>query len=93
MPHAFERALERAKNVDLMLNHERKIGSTTEGNLELFEDAIGPVSYTHLDVYKRQPMTERESVRRRILKMLFRTSAGSVKSGGSARWRRAGSVL
>lgn len=41
MPHAFERALERAKNVDLMLNHERKIGSTAEGNLELFEDAIG----------------------------------------------------
>lgn len=38
------------------------------------------------------PTIERESVRRRILKMLFRTSAGSVKSGGSARWRRVGSA-
>lgn len=40
---AFERALERADNVDLLLNHdtERKLGSTTQGNLELWEDNIG----------------------------------------------------
>lgn len=40
-PKAFQRALEKAENVDLMLNHERKLGSTTDGNLKLFEDNIG----------------------------------------------------
>lgn len=42
-PRAFERALGRANNVDLLLNHDenRKLGSTSEGNLELFEDNIG----------------------------------------------------
>jgi HK97 family phage prohead protease len=42
-PRAFERALERTENVDLLLNHEksRKLGSTKEGNLTLFEDNIG----------------------------------------------------
>ncbi|MCE5226698.1 MAG: HK97 family phage prohead protease [Porphyromonadaceae bacterium] len=40
---AFEKALERAENVDLLLNHskERKLGSTTEENTELWEDNIG----------------------------------------------------
>lgn len=40
---AFERALERASNIDLLLNHDknRKLGSTQEGNLELWEDNIG----------------------------------------------------
>lgn len=42
-PRAFQRSLERADNVDLLLDHEkdRKLGSTTEKNLELFEDNIG----------------------------------------------------
>ncbi|MHC1723052.1 MAG: HK97 family phage prohead protease [Aminipila sp.] len=42
-PRAFDRALQRAQNVDLLLNHnkDRKLGSTTEGNIELFEDNIG----------------------------------------------------
>lgn len=42
-PGAFERALEKAENVDLLLNHneERHLGSTREGNLKLFEDNIG----------------------------------------------------
>lgn len=42
-PKAFERALQKAENVDLLLNHNknRKLGSTKEGNLELFEDNIG----------------------------------------------------
>lgn len=42
-PRAFERALERTDNVDLLLNHNknRKLGSTKEGNLQLFEDNIG----------------------------------------------------
>ncbi|WP_312371849.1 HK97 family phage prohead protease [Lachnoclostridium sp.] len=40
---AFERALGRAENVDLLLNHdkERKLGSVADGNLELWEDNIG----------------------------------------------------
>lgn len=42
-PGAFRRSLETRENVDLLLNHNksRKLGSTTEGNLELFEDNIG----------------------------------------------------
>lgn len=42
-PRAFEKALSRAENVDLLLDHDknRKLGSTKEGNLELFEDNIG----------------------------------------------------
>ena len=42
-PRAFEKALERAQNVDLLLNHNEKkhLGSTKEGNLQLFEDNIG----------------------------------------------------
>lgn len=39
-PGAFERALERAEEVKLMLNHEKIIGST-KTNLKLKEDAIG----------------------------------------------------
>lgn len=40
---AFQRSLEKRENVDLLLNHDknRKLGSTSEGNLELFEDNIG----------------------------------------------------
>ncbi|MCE5294744.1 MAG: HK97 family phage prohead protease [Chlamydiales bacterium] len=42
-PRAFQRALEKTENVDLLLNHNknRQLGSTKDGNLELFEDNIG----------------------------------------------------
>lgn len=42
-PGAFQRSLEKRLNVDLLLNHDekRKLGSTLDGNLELFEDSIG----------------------------------------------------
>lgn len=42
-PGAFQRSLEKRDNVDLLLNHDKnkKLGSTAEGNLELFEDSIG----------------------------------------------------
>ncbi len=42
-PRAFDKALNKTDNVDLLLNHDenRKLGSTKEGNLELFEDNIG----------------------------------------------------
>ena len=40
---AFDEALQRAEDVSLLVDHdrERKIGSTKEGNLKLFEDNIG----------------------------------------------------
>jgi uncharacterized protein len=43
MPKTFERALQKTDNVDLLFNHNksRKLGSTKDGNLELFEDSIG----------------------------------------------------
>lgn len=39
----FERAIEKNKNIECLLNHEpnRKLGSTKDGNIELFEDNIG----------------------------------------------------
>lgn len=43
LPKVFQRALDRADNVDLLLDHNknRKLGSTKDGNLQLFEDNIG----------------------------------------------------
>lgn len=38
---AFQRALQKAENVDLMVDHERKIASTKEGTLKVWEDEIG----------------------------------------------------
>ncbi len=40
-PGAFNDALERAENVDLMVDHKKKIGSTKDKDLKLFEDSIG----------------------------------------------------
>lgn len=39
----FQRALEATDNVDLLFNHDesRKLGSTKEGNIQLWEDEIG----------------------------------------------------
>jgi uncharacterized protein len=43
VPKTFERALNKAENVDLLFNHDKdmKLGSIKEGNLELYEDSIG----------------------------------------------------
>lgn len=42
-PQAFEKALRANPDVDLLFNHDnsRKLGSTKDNNLELYEDAIG----------------------------------------------------
>ena len=42
-PKAFQRAVEKNDNILCLLNHEpsRKLGSTKDGNIELFEDNIG----------------------------------------------------
>ena len=42
-PKAFQRAVEKNDDILCLLNHEpsRKLGSTKDGNIELFEDNIG----------------------------------------------------
>lgn len=49
-PGVFGDALKRATNVDLLINHdsERKIGSTSEGNVTLTEDNIGLKIYAEI---------------------------------------------
>ena len=43
VPKTFQRALEKNEDIFCLLNHEpmRVLGSTNEGNIELFEDNIG----------------------------------------------------
>lgn len=50
----FQRALDRATNVFLKLNHRRDIGSTADGNLKLKEDAVG--------LYAEATVTDTEAV-------------------------------
>lgn len=38
---AFRKALEKVDNVDLKLDHEKKIASTKEGTLKAYEDEVG----------------------------------------------------
>lgn len=53
---AFKRALERADDVRILLNHEweRDLGGIKDGNLELYEDAIG--------LHARATITDKEVV-------------------------------
>ena len=53
---AFRRALERAKDVRILLNHDynRDLGGISDGNLELYEDAIG--------LHARATITDKEVV-------------------------------
>ena len=53
---AFKRALARADDVRILLNHnwERDLGGTKDGNLELYEDAIG--------LHARATITDKEVV-------------------------------
>lgn len=46
----FERALDKAENVDLLFNHDknRKLGSLQDGNLQLYEDNIGLRAIAHV---------------------------------------------
>ncbi len=52
---AFRRSLDRDDDVRLMLNHERDIGGTRDGNLELSEDNIG--------LYARAKVTDPEVIK------------------------------
>lgn len=40
-PGTFQRALEKAGDVELRANHQRVLGSREAGSLELYEDAVG----------------------------------------------------
>lgn len=53
---AFRRALERAKDVRILLNHDfnRDLGGISDGNLELYEDSIG--------LHARATITDKEVV-------------------------------
>ena len=53
---AFKKALERAEDVRILLNHDwtRDLGGTKDGNLELYEDAIG--------LHARATITDKEVV-------------------------------
>lgn len=53
---AFKKALERADDVRILLNHDwtRDLGGTKDGNLELYEDAIG--------LHARATITDKEVV-------------------------------
>lgn len=53
---AFKRALERADDVRILLNHnwERDLGGTKDGDLELYEDAIG--------LHARATITDKEVI-------------------------------
>lgn len=53
----FQRALDRAADVKLKLNHNREIGSVSGGSLRLREDAIG----LHAEAEVTDPETVREA--------------------------------
>lgn len=41
VPKTFQKALEKGNNIEIRLNHTRKLGSTEEGTLVLEEDTMG----------------------------------------------------
>lgn len=45
---AFEKAIEKAETIDLMLDHERTIASTADGTLKAYEDAVGLRAEAHI---------------------------------------------
>ena len=47
-PGTFAKALQKKKNVQILLNHGKKLGSTQEGNLTLKEDSIGLRAYAEI---------------------------------------------
>lgn len=63
VPKTFQRALEKAEDVELLLNHDKnkRLGSIKDGNLELFEDNIGLraiCTVTDADIIKKAKNNE-----------------------------------
>jgi hypothetical protein len=65
VPSVFKRALEKADNVDLLYNHknDRKLGSISEGNLELYEDSIGLRAIAKVDDPEVVELAKNKSLR------------------------------
>ena len=70
-PKTFERALQKAKNVDLLFNHikEKRLGSTSEGNLNLYEDNIGLRAIATVSDSRRNGKSEEKSLKRVELRL------------------------
>ena len=56
---------------------------------------LTPVSYTHLDVYKRQVFAqlERETIQKRVTDAYYSRSQRGFKMGGKAPYGTSGNVL
>lgn len=67
----FKRALDRAENVELRMNHEKVLGSIKEGNLTLYEDNIG--------LYAKATVTDKELIKKAQNGELRGWSFGFVK--------------
>lgn len=67
-PGTFGQALQRGDPVGLMFNHQRLLGGTDEGNLDVFEDNIG--------LYARATVTDPEVIEEAVNKRLRGWSFG-----------------
>ena len=80
VPKTFERALGKAKNVEVRFNHSAALGSTKDGSLELHEDNIG--------LYARARITDSDVIEKAKKHELRGWSFGFVCSAD--RWEDAG---
>lgn len=85
---AFGEALRAAKNVDILLNHdkERKLGSTSEGTLSLYEDSIG--LRASADIRDTDVISEARAGRLRGWSFGFKKLSSEIESRANAIPRR-----
>ena len=85
---AFGEALRAAKNVDILLNHdkERKLGSTSEGTLSLYEDSIG--LRASADIRDADVISEARAGRLRGWSFGFKKLSSEIESRANALPRR-----
>lgn len=77
---AFGEALRAAKNVDILLNHDkgRKLGSTSEGTLSLYEDNIG--LRASADIYDNEVISEARAGRLRGWSFGFKKLSSEIEN-------------
>jgi len=78
VPKTFQRAIERAKNIEVRFNHQKVLGSTTGGELELREDNIG--------LYAKARIMDAEVMEKARKKELRGWSFGFIKNTNGDRW-------
>lgn len=85
---AFGEALRAAKNVDILLNHDkgRKLGSTSEGTLSLYEDSIG--LRASADIRDADVISEARAGRLRGWSFGFKKLASEIESRANTIPRR-----